>query len=58
MARVRVLTAAEIDDPDLAAMARASGDEMYGVFGWAACTARSAWPMTAASHAALRPDGA
>ena len=33
MARVRVLTAAEIGDPDLAAMARASGDEMYGVFG-------------------------
>jgi hypothetical protein len=33
MARVRVLTAAEIDDADLAAMALASGDEMYGVFG-------------------------
>ena len=33
MARVRVLTAGEIGDADLAAMARASGDEMYGVFG-------------------------
>ena len=35
MARVRVLTAAEIGDPDLAAMAQASGDEMYGVYGHA-----------------------
>lgn len=33
MARVRVLTAAEIGNADLAAMAQASGDEMYGVFG-------------------------
>jgi hypothetical protein len=33
MARVRALSAAEIADPELAAMREASGDEMYGVYG-------------------------
>ena len=33
MARLEVLEAARIADPDLRAMAEASGDEMYGVYG-------------------------
>ena len=33
MARVPVLSAREIQDPALRAMAEASGDEMYGVYG-------------------------
>ena len=38
MARVRVLSVGEIADADLAAMSRASSDEMYDVFGH--CPAR------------------
>lgn len=33
MARIPVLAAREIQDPALRAMAEASGDEMYGVYG-------------------------
>jgi hypothetical protein len=33
MARVPVLSPADIRDPALRAMAEASGDEMYGVYG-------------------------
>ena len=33
MARLDVLDADRIADPDLRAMAEASGDEMYGVYG-------------------------
>ncbi len=33
MARLRVLSPAEIADPELRRMAEASGDEMYGVYG-------------------------
>lgn len=33
MARIPVLSAREIQDPALRAMAEASGDEMYGVYG-------------------------
>jgi hypothetical protein len=35
MARLDVLAADDIRDPELAAMRRASGDEMYGVYGHA-----------------------
>lgn len=35
MAHVRTLTPDEILDPELAAMSRASGDEMFGVYGHA-----------------------
>jgi hypothetical protein len=54
MARVRVLTAGEIGDADLAAMARASGDEMYGVFGH--CD--ELLPKLAGTAPVLCPDGA
>jgi hypothetical protein len=33
MARLEVLKAEQIADPELAGMAAASGDEMYGVYG-------------------------
>lgn len=33
MARVRVLPAQELGDPELRAMMEASGDEMFGVYG-------------------------
>lgn len=33
MARLRVLPADQIADPELRGMAEASGDEMYGVYG-------------------------
>ncbi len=33
MARLEVLTADQIRDPELRAMMEASGDEMYGVYG-------------------------
>ena len=33
MARIRVLPPEAITDPDVAAMARATGDEMFGVYG-------------------------
>jgi hypothetical protein len=33
MARLQVLRPEQIADPDLRAMANASGDEMYGVYG-------------------------
>ncbi|HET8533212.1 MAG TPA: hypothetical protein VFO08_18815 [Methylomirabilota bacterium] len=33
MARLRILPAHQIADPDLRGMAEASGDEMYGVYG-------------------------
>ena len=33
MARLRVLSPAELADPDLRAMMEASGDEMFGVYG-------------------------
>jgi carboxymuconolactone decarboxylase family protein len=33
MARLQVLSASQIEDPDLRAMLEASGDEMYGVYG-------------------------
>jgi hypothetical protein len=35
MARLEVLAADDIRDPELAAMRRESGDEMYGVYGHA-----------------------
>ena len=35
MPRLDVLAATDIRDPELAAMLRASGDEMYGVYGHA-----------------------
>jgi hypothetical protein len=33
MARLRILPADQITDPELRRMAEASGDEMYGVYG-------------------------
>ena len=33
MARLEVLSASQIQDPELRAMLEASGDEMYGVYG-------------------------
>jgi hypothetical protein len=33
MARIRVLAPDAIADPDIAAMLRATGDEMFGVYG-------------------------
>ena len=33
MARLEVLSASQIQDPELRAMREASGDEMYGVYG-------------------------
>ena len=35
MARIRVLEPEAIDDPEIAAMTRATGDEMFGVYGHA-----------------------